>query len=408
MRITDYFWTTTDIGNEWKNMGGEKAQEDDKDEKVWKKEVRRNFKNILEKMKPEQDEDEDNVIAYYKTSDKGDFIFQDNETPRRMQEILELSGKIDLMPYNEKENLKENLKRLLPMCRTMDEIKKFIKKKNGRMEVIEEYRLRCEKIEKMVDSYYIKTRSNFLYKKKFFVEVEKGQYANNKQRVDMYKAQYRHLRAWQIDWDTFMKKVVSIRKVEKYPIVREGRGSIRIEDLYEDKVEKCRINENYNEDELNEKISIKNDWRKECEDLVDKITNHALRNENKKDFDFLVIKAFEELEDIMDEVRKEYMERRIPQFRSREDSRNEQIDKWDKDICNSLNGSCKAISKEDLGHYYDALENDCRNGRMGKINIMEIIKNLTDDDRVLMSKKIKLEIFNEDTEFKPLKKQREN
>ena len=65
MRITDYFWTTTDIGNEWKNMGGEKAQEDDKDEKVWKKEVRRNFKNILEKMKPEQDEDEDNVIAFF-------------------------------------------------------------------------------------------------------------------------------------------------------------------------------------------------------------------------------------------------------------------------------------------------------------------------------------------------------
>lgn len=375
MRITDYFWTTTDIENEWENMRGEKAQEDDKGEKVWKKEVRRNFIKILKKIKSEQDEDEDNVIAYYKTSDKGDFIFQDNETPRRMQEILELSGKIDLMSCDEKE------------------------------EIIKKYKLRRRKIEKMVDHYYIKTRSDFLYQKKLFVEVEGGKYADNQQRMDMYKAQYKYLKTWQINWDAFMNKVVSIRKVEKCLAVRENQRLIPIKNFYENEAEKCGIDRKYNENELKKYISTKDDWRMICEAIVGKITNHPLRGENKEDFDFLVIKAFEELEDIMDEIREKYMEKSTPKLRDREDIRNEKIDRWHKDICNNPKGSCKEISKEDLGYYYDALEEEYRKGRRGKINVVEKIKNLSEDDRARAAQEIELAMFDIYSEFKPLKKQ---
>lgn len=75
--ITDYYWTTKDIEKRWREMAGEKSEEDSKGGKVWKKEVRRNFKKLLEKMKPENKNlegirIEEDVITFYRTSDGGD------------------------------------------------------------------------------------------------------------------------------------------------------------------------------------------------------------------------------------------------------------------------------------------------------------------------------------------------
>lgn len=336
----------------------------------------------------------------------GDFIFQDNETPERMQEVLEMSGKIDLMSYDEKEKLKENLVKLLPRCRTMDEIERFTKKRHGKWETIERYRLRCREIEKMVDHYYIKTRSDFLYQKKFFVNVEESQYVDNKQRVDMYKAQCIYLSEWQINWKAFMNQVISIRKVEKCPIVRKNESPISIEYIYKNEIEKCGISRKHKVDGLNDGLSIKDDWRKVCSKIVSKIVNHDLKEENEDDFDYLVVKAFEELEDCMDEIREHYLEKCIPKVRSREEIRNEEINKWNEDIQNSQKGSYKKISMEDLGCYYDALENEYRKGRRRRKgeDLVEINNNMSEDDRVELAKKTENEVFSTYTEFKPLEK----
>lgn len=433
--ITDYYWTTKDIEKRW----WEKSEEDSKGGKVWKKEVRRNFKKLLEKMKPENKNSEgirieEDIITFYRTSDGGDFIFQDNETPERMQEVLEMSGKIDLMSYDEKEKLKENLVKLLPRCRTIAEIRTFTHNRKDnllkRKLIIEEYCSRCREIEQMVESYYIKTRSCFLFEQKLFVELEKDQYLNDENRLEMYSYQYKYLKIWCDSWKDFMDRVISIRKVEACSVVNKDGSSIGIQQLYEDETQRYGTSKQYKNKKLDEesnkklnkksnkklneksnkgsrKESAKDKWREECAKLVGKITTHKLSEKNEKDFDYLMVKAFEELEENLNDIREQYLEKCCPPIRSEEEIRNQKIDEWYKNIRVKGNASDKEIGKEDLGRYYDTLGREYMRReykREGKIDIMEVIQNMSEDDRVELAKKTENEVFSTYTEFKPLEK----
>lgn len=342
--LYDYFWTATtiakalkaeDVDNKIKNV-------DNKAENI-RNDFKEYFMNSLGFSEKE--------IAWFRTDilneRGGEYIFGDilkKDIPNIMENVLETLKSNLLMTTEEKDNFREQIKKLLPMFRRKEvfgeeniDIKELIAKYN----VTEE---KCDRIDALVEEYYIKTRTVEFFDQRLFVKINGNTLKSKDTRTELYFIQYKQIREWAVKWLFVMQYVEAVRMAErcecgyavcmKNKILSEDRklfyrtgktnnGNLaefcenttwmREDDLCESVLEIYKESKAAGEmfekqqellrlkkAEIKEvdEVKTKEKCRKKCKLLVEQVVENSLKETSEKDYKYICCRAFVELESI--------------------------------------------------------------------------------------------------------------
>ena len=295
--------------------------------------ITRNFTKVLKGMKLNQEE-----IALFRSESSGNssgkYIFNSLQAKTIVSNLIRLYKDCDeLFSSNEKEQVKRDLIRILPMYRKIDDISESDESEfvfND--DIVRLYNLNKLKIEAAIDKFYLDKlieNTEEYFRERVFVEVNKNRIIKRTGRSDVYKYQIKLIESWKNKWLFIMNEADAIRKAEKFDntYISDSKNKkqnlkkkvnveienltqtvycISIYDLYEGILSLYENreeddNKNGNQD-LVGTISENGCFAK-CKEAVDEILGKKLEEFNPNDYYYLMGKAFDELESIYYQVK---------------------------------------------------------------------------------------------------------
>ena len=148
-------------------------------------------------------------------------------------------------------------------------------------------------IDRRVEAYFAGCFRDFYFEKQIWVKQEKDK---GRPWKALYSEMYKAVEKWHYRWMHIMTVAKAVRESEN----GEYRNTYSL----------CKIAmEGVQEEAFIGKTitnSIKKDlWQEWCEKLVDEILSHKLRQNYEEDYNYMLIRAFLELNDIHDKIAKE-------------------------------------------------------------------------------------------------------
>lgn len=359
------------IAKEWKKEKQLEEKDVDKEpDEIGKKSIRR-FKTILEELGFSKEEIKWYKSISDKEG-SGPFIFIQPETPRLMKGLFDIFEKkhIDITS-KERDKIIEYLMALLPDVRTVEDVKLIHQEyeKIREYSVEEEENFRCgmcpsfdfgaltdinddhkARVVEIVRHYYVKDiniRMTDFFNKNIFTCMENKALLPKRLRQELYKHLYSLIKDWTQEFDFIMEKAAAVRIAERYQDVygtilfkniskevradycRTGKTeNIDLEtfcqdmewigesELYralqmifrEDKNSKKDL-ENVTGNETEQIIRTEEECYRKCLEQVMKISKHSLEKTSKRDFEYIINYAMEELELICEKMRKPQLEK---------------------------------------------------------------------------------------------------
>lgn len=343
--LNDCFIKTDRIAKNWIYKGW--VKEKDKTIDQLADSIARRFRDILKKM------DFKDEIKWYmsESSEKnqGNYIFGDEKSPELIKWIIDLfANERGILTVEEKETLKYNLIKMLPISRSVKEYKEL----QNNDALFEEMKWNdspdhLERITELVENYY-RNQELEAYEKKVFFRIKYGNTVPTRVRKIVYSFQYHEIKEWYKKWNFIMLNVGTIRIAERYDCsfwvfydarvpkqVRENyyktgklddekinlqlnkKHWIDEQDLYDSMSQlyvsiqnkKDQKSENWKVEELIEDLDVRGENEEtekgckiKCVNLVKKILSHKLHTISEKDFDYLREEAYTELAMIFKKV----------------------------------------------------------------------------------------------------------
>lgn len=165
---------------------------------------------------------------------------------------------------------------------------RWLEEKRGRLEY-------AAVIDRRVEEYFVDCFRDFYFVNQIWVKQEK-----QKGRVwkELGSKMYLAVAEWNHKWSRSMTAAQEIRKLEN-----EASGTANIYSLCISAM-KIAQKEPFIPKKIKEKYT-KDGWQAKCEELVDEILSHELEKNDIETYNYMLIRAFLELNDIHDKIAKE-------------------------------------------------------------------------------------------------------
>lgn len=345
--LKDVFWTARTIRDKWK----EEQKEAGDFTKAFIKILtdigfsNQNHENPrVEWFMSETEVEKKGILIFSKESKFNDPAMN---APTMIEELLCLFKKTKgIISIDEGERVAICLSELLPVVRSVaayDKIQEDManRKENQDIDAWEDYKERKKKIVQLVDKYSYSQLQYFL-EERIFVDIDGKTIQRKEVRRAFYQEQYRLIKAWAEKWSAIMSNAKTVWIAERftsgYEICRKEKigeeerkefyinGEIKnemlgslydkpdwltvsglcdclLEKYNEEKKEgKCKDSLGHKEESEKTDFGEKEQCRDGCRIQYEKIVSHTLKETSKDDFDYMLLKAIYELEEIHDKI----------------------------------------------------------------------------------------------------------
>jgi len=222
-------------------------------------------------------------IDYY--DEYGMHKYEPMDTYDTLKWIFDLldANKKGFFTSEENDELKQRLCNLLPWFKDVDEIAMFAKNEdvNGWQKRLEGFCEEQEKINSILDQYYIETRNDIFFEERIFDS-----------RESVKDAQYKALALWNWKWLYVMDQILRVRTEE----MEYHTDSFPVKEIV-----KCAIIWSLKEGDglkVSAAYDDGKDFLQQCRELFFNIFGHKLRFKYEKDYNFVIRESFRELEQI--------------------------------------------------------------------------------------------------------------
>lgn len=165
---------------------------------------------------------------------------------------------------------------------------RWLEEKRGRLEY-------AAVIDRRVEEYFVDCFRDFYFVNQIWVKQEKQK---DRAWKELGSKMYLAVAEWNHKWSRSMTASQEIRKLENEASGTANTYSLCISAM------KIALKEPFIPPKIKEKYT-KDRWQEKCEELVDEILRHELEKNDRETYNYMLIRAFLELNDIHDKIAKE-------------------------------------------------------------------------------------------------------